>query len=278
MLRQGFFPAGPMDHFAFRAANLLAGNPESAAGLEVTLGQFGLRFETYATIAFSGSEAEVTVDGERIPLWVSHRVRSGTELRIGIAQGPGFRLYVAISGGIDVPPLFGSRATYTMGALGGLDGRALQAGDRLPLGEEDEEAASSPTGSGGRGRAAGSPAAIRPTSSTTAIRLGRSTSTAICRSSSARTARPPADSSWPGRWFTPACGRSDSSGRLATGSASGRSRSRKPWTSGASSATGLPTRAWRTSRDGRAHDQVPLSRDVLPPAQPRGRPVRGRGR
>ncbi|HYY23132.1 MAG TPA: 5-oxoprolinase/urea amidolyase family protein [Thermoleophilaceae bacterium] len=141
MLRQGFFPAGPMDHFAFRAANLLAGNPESAAGLEVTLGAFGLRFETDATIAVSGAEAEVTVDGERIPLWVSHRVRSGTELRIGIAQGPGFRLYVAISGGIDVPPLFGSRATYTMGALGGLDGRALQAGDRLPLGEEDEEAA-----------------------------------------------------------------------------------------------------------------------------------------
>jgi 5-oxoprolinase (ATP-hydrolysing) subunit C len=136
MLRQGFFPAGPMDHFAFRAANLLAGNPESAAALEVTLGQFGLRFETDATIAVCGAEADVTVDGEGIPLWTSHRVPAGRELRIGIAQGPGFRLYVAISGGIDVPPLFGSRATYTMGALGGLDGRALAAGDRLPLSEE----------------------------------------------------------------------------------------------------------------------------------------------
>jgi 5-oxoprolinase (ATP-hydrolysing) subunit C len=141
MLRQGFFPAGPMDHFALRAANMLAGNPESAAGVEVTLGQFALRFETDATIAVCGAEAEVTVDGERIPLWTSHRVQAGTELRIGIAQGPGFRMYAAISGGVDVPPLFGSRATYTMGALGGLDGRALQAGDRLPLGEEEEEAA-----------------------------------------------------------------------------------------------------------------------------------------
>ena len=61
-------------------------------------------------------------------------MQAGSELRIGISKGPGFRLYVALSGGIDVPPLFGSRATYTMGALGGLEGRALQTGDRLPLG------------------------------------------------------------------------------------------------------------------------------------------------
>src|SRR6059058_1418767 len=133
MLAQGFFPAGPMDHFAFRAANLLVGNDESAAGLEVTLGNFALRLDGGATIAVCGADAPVTLDGEDLPLWESRR---GSELRIGVSPGPGFRLYVAISGGIDVPPLFGSRATYTMGALGGLDGRALAQGDRLVLGEE----------------------------------------------------------------------------------------------------------------------------------------------
>ncbi len=136
MLAQGFFPAGPMDHFAFRAANLLVGNPESEAGLEVTLGNFGLRFEADATVAVCGAESPVTVDGEEIPLWESRRVRAGSELAIGVSPGPGFRMYVAISGGIDVPPLFGSRATYTMGALGGLEGRALAKGDRLPLGAD----------------------------------------------------------------------------------------------------------------------------------------------
>jgi urea carboxylase len=140
MLAQGFFPAGPMDHFAFRAANLLVGNPEPAAGLEVTLGGAAFRFEAAATVAVCGAEADLEVDGERMPLWESRRLPAGSELRIGISQGPGFRMYVAVSGGIDVPVLFGSRATYTMGALGGLDGRSLQKGDRLALGPEPEAA------------------------------------------------------------------------------------------------------------------------------------------
>src|SRR5260221_10818665 len=133
MRAQGFFPAGPMDHFAFRAANLLVGNPASAAALEVTLGNFAMRFDADATVAVCGAEAPVTLDDEPVPLWESRPARAGSELRIGVAPGPGFRIYVAISGGIDVPPLFGSRATYTMGALGGFEGRALGAGDRLPL-------------------------------------------------------------------------------------------------------------------------------------------------
>jgi 5-oxoprolinase (ATP-hydrolysing) subunit C len=74
----------------------------------------------------------VTVDGREVPMWEAHE---GRELRIGAARGPGFRLYVAVAGGVDVPPVLGSRATYTMGALGGHEGRALLAGDRLPVGE-----------------------------------------------------------------------------------------------------------------------------------------------
>ena len=139
MLAQGFFPAGPMDHVAHRAANLLVGNPESAAALEITLGNFRLRLDADATVAICGAEAPVTIDGQQIALWESHPVRAGAEIAIGISPGPGFRFYLAVDGGFDVPLLFGSRATYTMGALGGLDGRPLQPGDRLPLGEPDSE-------------------------------------------------------------------------------------------------------------------------------------------
>ena len=134
MQAQGFFPAGPMDHVALRAANLLAGNAEGEAALEVTLGNAAFRLGRETLVAVCGAEAEVTADGEALSLWESRLLPAGSELRIGIASGPGFRQYVAFGGGIDVPSLFGSRATYTMGALGGLEGRALAAGDRLPLG------------------------------------------------------------------------------------------------------------------------------------------------
>ena len=140
MLRQGFFPAGAMDHFALRAANLLVGNPESAAGLEVVLGNFALRFEREALVAVCGAEAEATLDGEPLPPWESRPAGAGSELRLGISKGPGFRLYVGVAGGIDVEPLFGSRSTYTMGALGGLEGRPLTRGDRLPLGDAGDGA------------------------------------------------------------------------------------------------------------------------------------------
>jgi biotin-dependent carboxylase-like uncharacterized protein len=129
-----------MDHLAHRAANLLVGNPESAATLEITLGNFRLRFDGEATVAVCGAEAPVTVDGEPVPLWESRQVGSGSELAIGIAPGPGFRFYLGVAGGFDVPLLFGSRATYTMGALGGHEGRPLQAGDRLTLGDGSDGA------------------------------------------------------------------------------------------------------------------------------------------
>jgi urea carboxylase len=141
MLSKGFFPAGPMDHFAHRAANLLVGNPESAATLEITLGNFRIRFEEETTVAVCGAEAPVAIDGQEVGLWGSHHVAPGAEVSIGIAPVRGFRLYLAVAGGFDVPELFGSRATYTMGALGGHQGRSLQRGDRLPIGEANGDVA-----------------------------------------------------------------------------------------------------------------------------------------
>ena len=77
----GLLPAGPMDHLAHRAANLLVGNPASAAALEITLGNFRARLEADATIAVCGAEAAVTVDGDEVAVWESHRVPAGAELR-----------------------------------------------------------------------------------------------------------------------------------------------------------------------------------------------------
>ena len=136
MLRQGFFPAGAMDDFAMRAANILVGNPQNAAGIEVTLGGFAMRAHRDSMVAVCGADADVTIDGERLGTWESRRMPEGSELRIPISPGPGFRLYVAVAGGIDVPPLFGSRSTYTMGAVGGHEGRPLAKGDSLPIGTD----------------------------------------------------------------------------------------------------------------------------------------------
>lgn len=137
MQRQGFFPSGAMDFFAMQAANLILGNEPSAAGIEIALGNFSARIDADMVIAACGAEVELTVDGRPLELWESHRVSAGSELRVGIAATTGFRVYLAVAGGIDVPSLFGSRATYTMGGLGGFEGRALRAGDRLAVGAAD---------------------------------------------------------------------------------------------------------------------------------------------
>ncbi|MEV4786991.1 5-oxoprolinase/urea amidolyase family protein [Streptomyces tuirus] len=134
---KGFFPAGPVDHLAFRVANLLVGNAPGAAGLEIPMGRFKARLGFAGVIALTGADgAKPTLNGEPLPLWEAVRVAPGDILACGIAKGPGFRLYLAVSGGIDVPEVLGSRATYTMGGLGGLDGRALARGDRLHLAPE----------------------------------------------------------------------------------------------------------------------------------------------
>ena len=132
---KGFFPSGAMDHFALRAANALVGNPPGAAGLEIPMGRFRCRFDAVTTIAVCGADgAPVQLDGVDVPMWQTVRVPAGGVLAIGVAKGPGFRLYVAVAGGVAVPEVMGSRATYTMGALGGLDGRAFRKGDVLPIG------------------------------------------------------------------------------------------------------------------------------------------------
>lgn len=134
LLSQGFFPAGAIDHYALRAGNVLCGNEQGAAGIEIALGKFKASFAGDCTIALTGAEAGATVNGEPVAFAQSLAIRAGDELKIGMAKGPGFRTYLTVSGGIDVPEILGSRSTYTMGALGGHEGRKLANGDTLPVG------------------------------------------------------------------------------------------------------------------------------------------------
>jgi urea carboxylase len=134
----GLFPAGPADHLAFRLANVLVGNDPGAAALEIPLGRFAARAHFRGLVAVCGAEGVgPQVNGVSIPMWEAVELRPDDVLTCGAAAGPGFRAYLAVSGGIDVPPVLGARALHLMGGIGGLDGRALIRGDVLRVGAPD---------------------------------------------------------------------------------------------------------------------------------------------
>jgi biotin-dependent carboxylase-like uncharacterized protein len=121
-----------MDRYALRAANLLVGNDEGAAGLEAVFMGPELEFTEAATVAVTGADLAPKVDGEVQPGWTSFAVRPGQVLSFDYLKS-GARAYIAIAGGIDVLVVLGSRSTYALGALGGFEGRPLKAGDELPV-------------------------------------------------------------------------------------------------------------------------------------------------
>jgi antagonist of KipI len=129
--------AGPMDAYSHALANQLAGNAASAATLEITL--MGPELEATGTIAcaVAGARFAVTVDGRAAPALERFEVRKGERLRFG-ARAAGTRAYLAVQGGFDVEPVFGSRATSLISRMGPFGGRALAAGDVLPIGAERE--------------------------------------------------------------------------------------------------------------------------------------------
>ncbi len=126
----GVPPAGPMDTRSFRVANLLVGNDEWTAALEVTLIGPQLRAETDLTVAVTGADLSAS-----IPFGTPTRLARGAVLKFGPRQSL-TRAYVAVRGGIDVPAVLGSRATSLSARLPGLAGRALRAGDVLPIGDD----------------------------------------------------------------------------------------------------------------------------------------------
>jgi antagonist of KipI len=130
----GVSTSGALDPFALRVANLLVGNDEGAAGLEITLGGLQLQFEDERFVAWCGGQFDVQIGSRALPAGHVADLQRGDELKFGRAN-TGCRCWLAISGGIDAPVVLGSRSTDLRANFGGFEGRALCDGDRLSLGE-----------------------------------------------------------------------------------------------------------------------------------------------
>jgi antagonist of KipI len=124
---------GALDAFALRVANLLVGNEESVAGLEITLGGLQLRFADQRIVAWCGGEFDVRVGSISVPAGHAALINAGEELKFNHPK-TGCRCWLAISGGIDAPTVLGSRSTDLRASFGGFEGRAVRDGDELPLG------------------------------------------------------------------------------------------------------------------------------------------------
>jgi KipI family sensor histidine kinase inhibitor len=130
----GVSVAGPMDYVAHRLANTLVGNSQDAATLEATWLGPELRIEQESRLAVTGADLQVTLDGAAVLLGVPVRCGAGSVLRFGDRRS-GVRAYLAFDGGVAVPHVLGSRATHLPSGLGGVGGRQLRVGDRVPLGD-----------------------------------------------------------------------------------------------------------------------------------------------
>jgi len=131
-LSLGISHGGAMDSQALAVANLMLGNDRSAAGLEIALYPFRLKAHVDTALAITGADCPISIADRRYPPWWATTIRAGETL---LVEGPraGARSYIAFAGGLDLPPVMGSRATDAKGGFGGLGGRGLSRGDRLRL-------------------------------------------------------------------------------------------------------------------------------------------------
>jgi 5-oxoprolinase (ATP-hydrolysing) subunit C len=134
-LGKGMSASGAFDNVGLGFANLLVGNPAGEAGLEITGGFFEAAFSGDTVIAVTGSDMQPTLNGQSLPMWESIFVSKGDRIKF-IHIGPvGFRAYLAIAGGVEVPAYLGSKSTCIFGSYGGFEGRKLEAGDEIPAGK-----------------------------------------------------------------------------------------------------------------------------------------------
>ena len=134
----GIPPGGAMDAFAHEVANLLVGNDTGKATIEATYTGPSFTVTNPTTMAVTGACACVTVNGLEVDQWTSVEVSAGDRVACGYATR-GARCYLAFSGGVTVHRVLGSRSTYPMGGLGGHHGRALAAGDTVPIGIREHD-------------------------------------------------------------------------------------------------------------------------------------------
>lgn len=129
----GIPQGGAMDQESAQIANMLVGNTAVEAVLECTYMGPAFTVDAPTTIAVAGAEVPILVNGQQQPPWARIELDQGDNVAFGVIKG-GARFYLAVRGGIDVPEVLGSRSTYAIGRLGGMDGRKLQAGDEVPVG------------------------------------------------------------------------------------------------------------------------------------------------
>lgn len=128
----GVGSAGALDAFSHAVANLLVGNPTHAPALEITLTGPRLRFKHTTRIAVCGADIDAHCDAHQLPGWRAIGLPAGSELQLGGCRR-GARAYLAVAGGFVLPTLLGSTSTDLRGGFGGSGGRALVAGDVLPV-------------------------------------------------------------------------------------------------------------------------------------------------
>ena len=131
-LNLGFPPSGPMDSWSFRLANVLVQNEPGAAALECQFMGPTLKFNSDRIISITGANMSPKIDGTPVPLWESLEVKKDQILEIAFAT-VGARSYIAFSGGINTTPWLGSRSTFHKAGVGGIDGKAIQDGQIIPL-------------------------------------------------------------------------------------------------------------------------------------------------
>ena len=131
---RGVSTSGAMDRDAHAIANALVGNDPDAAAIEFALTGGAFTADRNTLIAVTGGNCQVEIAGRPVSTWESHLLKSGETLTVGALRGAVWG-YVAMSGGIAIPKMLGSRSTHLRTAVGGLNGKALSAGDILPLGE-----------------------------------------------------------------------------------------------------------------------------------------------
>lgn len=127
--------AGAMDPMALKRGNLMVKNPSTAGALEITVIGPSLTVQGSGLIALTGADLGMTINGIPSEPWRTYLVQDGDGISFSGMKGSGCRSYLCVSGGIDVPPLMGSRSTYIRGKIGGLQGRALIKGDVLSCGK-----------------------------------------------------------------------------------------------------------------------------------------------
>ena len=131
-LNLGFPPSGPMDSWSFRLANVLVNNEPGTAALECQFMGPTLKFNDDRVIAITGADMSPKIDGTPVPLWESLEVKKDQILEMAFAT-VGARSYIAFSGGINTAPWLGSRSTFHKAGVGGIDGKAIQDGQIIPL-------------------------------------------------------------------------------------------------------------------------------------------------